>query len=179
MNINIDCDCGYTIDTGIDKDYDILVKGEDGYHKEVICQECGSKYRIRLYVSILEKDKIVGSSLDSFLKEEGIYEECVDNAKEQTKKTKRTLKVYGGQYLNNQYGHKNSKQTRGIIAAYTKKQACELANIPMSELNGYWSETGNKIELNIATEVGFWVYDMRNSNTGFSIAKKDLIVRIK
>ena len=62
----------------------------------------------------------------------------------------RKLKVWGRRYL------VGRKCGRRIVAAYTKKQAVELAGISMSEMNNYWSETGNAMELSIAREVGVW-----------------------
>jgi hypothetical protein len=53
MNIIINCDCGANIDTSIDSNYDVLMLGEGGYHKEVECPSCGSKYRVRFMVDIL------------------------------------------------------------------------------------------------------------------------------
>jgi hypothetical protein len=90
----------------------------------------------------------------------------------------RQLKVWAGRYLSFEYGHPNSKQTRGIIAAYTKKQACKISNLSYSELTNYWALTGNNFELNIAKEVGFWVYDMINNKIGIA-SNDDPIVRIK
>jgi hypothetical protein len=53
MNITIDCDCGNSIDTKINKDYDVLIKGENGYCKEIECINCGSIYRVRFMVDII------------------------------------------------------------------------------------------------------------------------------
>ncbi len=57
----------------------------------------------------------------------------------------RKLKVWGGLTFN----HKHI-QVRTIVAAATKKRACELLNTTMHEFNNYWSETGNQIELDTA-----------------------------
>ncbi|MBL4596915.1 MAG: hypothetical protein JKX99_10105 [Robiginitomaculum sp.] len=59
----------------------------------------------------------------------------------------RELKVWGG------LGYtKQGKQIRTIVATRTKKRACELLGISIGHLNNYWSPTGNKIELAIATK---------------------------
>ena len=62
----------------------------------------------------------------------------------------KTLKVWG-----------NGCETRTLIAAYTKKQALEMMKIgaprsTMGYFNNYFTETGNDLELSIATEVGMW-----------------------
>jgi len=70
------------------------------------------------------------------------------------------LIVFGGNIF---YGTPR-KQVRAIVASYTKKQAVEL----LDTINGgafsyfryfknYFCETGNSIELSVATEVGVWV----------------------
>ncbi len=56
----------------------------------------------------------------------------------------KTLKVWGGLTM------QGNKQHRTIVATYTKKKVCELVNISISELNNYWCETGNEIELKLA-----------------------------
>jgi hypothetical protein len=66
------------------------------------------------------------------------------------------LKVYGGIYLGRKYG---GFQSRMIVAGYTKKQISELLELPIREINNHWCETGNKYELEIANEVGVWIYD--------------------
>lgn len=77
------------------------------------------------------------------------------------------LKVWGGRYMSAIYGNSNSHQTRGLVCAYTKKQACELAGISYAELTNYWCITGNKRELEtVDNTVGFYVYDMSNNTTG-------------
>lgn len=53
MGISVMCDCGTTIDTKINSCYDIMIRGEDGYYKEIECVDCGSKYRVRFMVDIL------------------------------------------------------------------------------------------------------------------------------
>jgi hypothetical protein len=63
----------------------------------------------------------------------------------------KTLKIWSGRYLN------SGVQTIGIVAAYTKKKAMELAGINYNEITDYWSLTGNKHHLAIAKEEGFWV----------------------
>lgn len=72
------------------------------------------------------------------------------------------LKVFGGSTF---YGSPR-KQVRVLVASYTKKQAVELLNtvstISYSSFNDYYSETGNSVELSLATEVGMWI---KNGNT--------------
>ena len=63
------------------------------------------------------------------------------------------LKVWGGRY----YPPGEDSSGRMLIAAYTKTQAIKLANISYNEISKYFSETGNKYELGIATEVGVWI----------------------
>ena len=67
------------------------------------------------------------------------------------------LKVYGGRYYGHQFREGNPATRRMIIAAYTKKQAMELGEISYSELNNYFSLTGNEFELSIPTEPGVWI----------------------
>jgi hypothetical protein len=74
----------------------------------------------------------------------------------------KTLKVFGGTIF---YGSPR-KQVRVLVAAFTKKQAVELLS-PIShhsynEFNTYFGETGNDVELSVATEVGVWVKSNRN-----------------
>lgn len=70
------------------------------------------------------------------------------------------LKVWSGRYMSSEYGG----ETGCIVAGYTKKQACELANISYSEITNYFGLTGNERQLAVATEPGFWVYDIREHN---------------
>ncbi len=68
----------------------------------------------------------------------------------------KALKVYGGRY----YGKEtNYQHGRMIVSAYTKKQIREIANISASELNNYWTITGNEKELKLANEIGCWIFD--------------------
>jgi hypothetical protein len=66
------------------------------------------------------------------------------------------LKVFGGRYSGKE---SNYKQRRMIVAAYTQKQVVELSGLSITEIRNYWGETGNKYELEIANEVGVWIYD--------------------
>lgn len=68
----------------------------------------------------------------------------------------KALKVFGGMIFY------NGKQVRGIVAAYSKKQAIELLKAVTYEVsyftfNTYFCETGNSTELSVATEVGVWI----------------------
>ena len=57
---------------------------------------------------------------------------------------KRKMKIWGG------YQHRNGKQCRVIVATHTKKRACELLSITISELNNYYGETRNNLEVDTA-----------------------------
>jgi len=85
-----------------------------------------------------------------------------------TKKLKK-LKVFGGTIF---YGTPR-KQVRVIIGSYTKKQAVELLctvnnNFNYNQFNDYFIETGNDVELSVATDVGMWItkneYDQKVEN---------------
>ena len=55
------------------------------------------------------------------------------------------LKVYGG------LKHMGSRgQLRTIVAAKSRAKAAELVGLRTSELAGYWSVTGNAIEIEVA-----------------------------
>lgn len=69
----------------------------------------------------------------------------------------KTLKVWGGRFI------RNGKQGRRIVAAYTKKQAMELAEVSYREITDYWSITGNALELDIAVTPGVWDTSMEFS----------------
>jgi hypothetical protein len=71
----------------------------------------------------------------------------------------KTLKVYGGETYRNFGQIIVNRKTRAIVAAYTKKQASEIANVSQSTFRDYWSETGNDKELATAIEVGMWIYN--------------------
>ena len=88
----------------------------------------------------------------------------------------KTLKIWTGRYISMEYGGKNGKCTRCIVAGYTKKQACELSGISYSEVTNYFSLTGNKRQLSTAVEPGLWVYDTRKFN---EYDERCPIIRIK
>ena len=71
----------------------------------------------------------------------------------------KTLKVWGGLTVGEKL-----PQVRRIVAAYTKKQACELAGLKYHYFKDYWSETGSKVELDVAKEVGVWDSEVRYSD---------------
>jgi len=71
----------------------------------------------------------------------------------------KTLTVYGGTTFRSFKEFLSTKQTRAIVATYTKKQAMEIANVSRSTFRDYWCRTGNPTELATATEVGMWVYN--------------------
>jgi hypothetical protein len=54
------------------------------------------------------------------------------------------LKVYGGLTM------LHGKQVRTIVATTSQKAAAELVGISLSYLRGYWSETWNRQELEVA-----------------------------
>lgn len=63
------------------------------------------------------------------------------------------MKVYGGLDM------RGGKQIRVIVATKTKKRATELFEVSIPTFNTWYSETGNKKELEIALaepEVIFW-----------------------
>ena len=72
----------------------------------------------------------------------------------------KTLKVWGGNL---------DGRARGLVAAATKKRAVEMlqanghANLSRHYFDGYWSETGNVVELSIATEEGIWAVGINDS----------------
>jgi len=76
----------------------------------------------------------------------------------------KTLKVWGGRYYGLEFN--SARGNRMIVAAYTKKQAMDLTGISQYEMKNYWSETGNTLELETATEVGVWVFDGHNKLLG-------------
>jgi hypothetical protein len=78
-----------------------------------------------------------------------------------------TLTVWGGRWID-----ENHKYTRAVVAAYTKKQAMELAGISYREITDYWSETGNKTELETANVPGLWVWNKEVGKSAFLIRKK-------
>jgi len=55
------------------------------------------------------------------------------------------LKVWGGMTF------RISKSSRTIVAAYTKKRAMELLGLTPHAMKEYWSITGNKVEIEVAT----------------------------
>lgn len=55
------------------------------------------------------------------------------------------LKVYGGLTF------MNGEQYRTIVATTSKKKACEIVGGSLYHFNNYWSETGNKLEIEVAT----------------------------
>lgn len=55
------------------------------------------------------------------------------------------MKVYGGLIF------VNGKQVRAIVSAKSLKRASELTGVKYNHMRGYWCETGNDIELKIAT----------------------------
>jgi hypothetical protein len=72
-------------------------------------------------------------------------------------KKEKKLKVWGGRYYTHDYFPEAGPQKRMLIGAYTKKQAMELGGISRSEMNNYFCETGNDVELATVTEVGVWL----------------------
>lgn len=54
------------------------------------------------------------------------------------------LKVFSG------ISFTQGKSFRCVVAATTKKEACSILDVRMNELNSYWSQTGNKEEVEAA-----------------------------
>lgn len=48
------------------------------------------------------------------------------------------------------------RQYRCLVAAATKKQARALAGVSAYQFDGWWTETGNAVELSVAVEEGVW-----------------------
>jgi len=55
------------------------------------------------------------------------------------------LKVWGGMSF------RTGKQSRTLVAAYTKKRAMEILGLTSSAMTNYWSITGNEVEVAVAT----------------------------
>lgn len=55
------------------------------------------------------------------------------------------IKVFGGNLI------KRGVQSRFIVATTSVKSAAEITGCSMSEIRNYWSETGNKKEIDVAT----------------------------
>ena len=72
-------------------------------------------------------------------------------------KKEKVLKVWGGRYYGNEFSEGQSSNRRMVVAAYTKKQAMELAEVSAHEFKHFFCETRNDLELVLATEVGVWV----------------------
>jgi hypothetical protein len=58
MNIEVNCSCGETLDTGIKDNFDLNRNCEDWVSKEISCNTCGAKYRVNLHVDILKEGKL-------------------------------------------------------------------------------------------------------------------------
>ena len=75
------------------------------------------------------------------------------------------LKVFSGCLMH------HGKQLNTIVATHTQKEAAKLLGISLYELRNYWSETGNDIEINVATSkpgVVFWA----SSYMGYDLKEK-------
>lgn len=55
------------------------------------------------------------------------------------------LKVFGGLVFGDQH-----KQCRAIIATTSQAKAADSVGVSLSHFRGYWSETGNEVELSTA-----------------------------
>jgi len=67
------------------------------------------------------------------------------------------LKVYGGLTF------VNGKQLRTIIAETSQKKASKKLGITLGDLRNYWSATGNKIEVDMATSKPGFVFKASTS----------------
>lgn len=72
-------------------------------------------------------------------------------------KKEKILKIWGGRYYGHEFREGNKSTRRMVVAAYTKKQAMELAEVSQSEFKNYFCLTGNDFELSLATEPGVWI----------------------
>lgn len=81
------------------------------------------------------------------------------------------LKVFGG--LMHGLGE---LQVRTVIAARSKKRAAELLGISIGEINSYWSETSNTVEVALALSHPETVYQSRNSVNGDFIQAENIPV---
>jgi len=55
------------------------------------------------------------------------------------------LKVWGGMTF------RTGKSSRTLVATYTKKRAMEILGLTPYTMKEYWSVTGNKVEIEVAT----------------------------
>lgn len=55
------------------------------------------------------------------------------------------LKVWGGLTFSD-----GRTQVRTIVATKTKKEAAALVDVSLYHFNGYWCETGNRVEMDTA-----------------------------
>lgn len=67
------------------------------------------------------------------------------------------LKVWGGSPVWSAYG-----QQRVIVAAASQKKAVAIlnglgCNVSLHHFSGYWSRTGNSVELSTADHAGVWM----------------------
>lgn len=58
------------------------------------------------------------------------------------------LKVYGG--LLNMSPHREKRQVRAIAAVTSQKQMAELVGVSVSQIRGWWAETFNDHEREVA-----------------------------
>jgi len=74
------------------------------------------------------------------------------------------LTVYGGTifYRDDELKH---GQYRIIVGAYTKKQAAELCKLKPTYFTKWFCETGNDVELSVATDVGVWIMKEKYTKT--------------
>lgn len=67
-------------------------------------------------------------------------------------------KVWGGTQLG------VCGQERVIVCASSKREAAKMVGCSLYEFNGYWAETGNAVELSVATERGVWAAELDKPN---------------
>ncbi len=57
-------------------------------------------------------------------------------------------------------------QVRTIVATTSKKKAAEILNLSMGAFSQFWSETGNKTEIEVATKKPGIIFQSSSSSTG-------------
>jgi len=62
------------------------------------------------------------------------------------------IKVWGWVAINHKRSREHSGMVRTIIAERSQKRAAAIVGSSLHEFRNYWSETGNKIEIETATQ---------------------------
>jgi hypothetical protein len=82
-----------------------------------------------------------------------------------TAKRQRPLKVWGGLIF------RGGKQCRTVVAATSQAKAAEALGCTLSEIRGWWAETGNKKELEVALAKPGQVFIQATPNGGDYLPK--------